>query len=105
MWTFHFISFAGTKLSYLIHNAKYKALISCPDGKIRYINRNKALQFVVANDGYDFTDFRKHSQEEGWNKDDWNEKYIDHDLPSTLYAPKSVWKRYEKIKKQKDERD
>ena len=86
------VAFISTKTKHL----RYKSMLVCPDGKIRYCDYNLYDEYREL-EGYSYVD-EKRFKSEGWNNKDWKPIYRFLDVASTRYAPKKVWKNYEKIK-------
>lgn len=97
VWIWFGVQFAYAFIVRTIRRNKYKALVACPDGKIRYINSNKANDFFDEHEDYGFACFNKFAQQEGWKIDDWDKKQRLDDWANVRYAPKKVWSRYEKL--------
>lgn len=80
-----------------IHRRFYKALVVCPDGKIRYIDSSKVDNLLENEEGYCFPRFNEYAKKEGWCIDDWRKEDVTYKIASMRYAPSKVWKRYEKL--------
>lgn len=80
-----------------IKNRSCKSLVVCPDNQIRYIDSSDVDDLFENKGGYSFASFDKYAEQEGWNIRDWHEDNIVCGAGSARYAPKKVWKRYEKL--------
>lgn len=98
MWIWLLIIQIAKKLKKTIKGSKYKSLIICPDGQIRYRSCFNTDEFIETHDGYSFAHFSEYSLNENWKIEDWDSKYICCGIGNVRYAPRVVWKRYERIK-------
>lgn len=74
-----------------------KSLVVCPDNQIRYIDSSDVDDLFENKRGYSFASFDKYAEREGWNINEWHKDNIVCGAGSARYAPKKVWKRYEKL--------
>ena len=77
-----------------IKDSRTKSLIQCPDGKIRYCNRNKT-DYIRQVEGYSFPKFK----DVGYPVNLWADKHRRRLEANVRYTPKKVWKRFEPIDK------
>lgn len=82
---------------FVIKRRSCKSLVVCPDNQIRYINSSDVDNLFETKRGYSFASFDKYAEREGWNISDWCEDNVVCGVGSARYAPKKVWKRYEKL--------
>lgn len=84
-----------------VKHSRFKALLICPDGQVRYINSNKA-QTLVDCEEYEyrfvrFVDLNTKATE--WPKE-YQTTLGKDTVGNVRYCPKSVWKKYEEISKE-----
>lgn len=83
-----------------IKHSRFKALLVCPDGEIRYVDSHKA-QGVVDSEKYKyrFVPFKAlHSDVQQWPKE-YRTTLGNDAVGNVRYCPKSVWSQFEKISK------
>ena len=74
---------------------RYKSMLICPDGKVRYCDYDYADEYCEL-EGYSFVN-RERFLQEGWNRKCWNKYYWFEDVANTRYVPRKIWKNYEEI--------
>lgn len=78
--------------------SRFRALIICPDGMIRWCKSKNAEAIINLDEGYWFVD-QKRLEKEGCDQELWPKKYRCLGRVNTRYAPKSVWRKYKPIEK------
>jgi len=104
-WLLAFIAFIYREINHWIIYHDVRALLICPDGKIRYIKPNKVETMRdCADREYEFPDWKDFNGKEKWNISDWKIRWQDIGYTANVrYSPKKVWKKYEPISKEEFE--
>ena len=90
-----------------IRRAKYKALVMCPDGVVRYADSNwdnSEIGYKRECDGFRFAESELFvDYREEWDKDEFCKSMcLDYYHMNVRYAPKTVWSKFEKLDWNKD---
>lgn len=79
--------------------SRFRALIICPDGMIRWCKSKNVEAIINLDEGYRFVD-QERLKEEGWESKVWPKKFRDGSYMSPRYVPRIVWETYEPIDKE-----
>lgn len=76
------------------HKLNERGLVLCPDNEIRWIKFKDFDAFIEVAPGYDYVPMERRKSED-WDETLWYKCYPG----NARYAPRSIWKRYERVDK------
>jgi hypothetical protein len=99
LWVGFIQAIRGIRIA--IRHKRFKALLRCHDGEIRYIDSRKAQTMIECEDReYDFVKFDEiNVKATRWPKE-YRTTLGSQTVGNMRYCPKSVWKKYEAISKE-----